>query len=259
MKQQDRPIEIEGFEQPVTISVSVVLDRSGSMESNTQETIDCYNKYIDSLKEDKKADYRISLTQFWSGGVGGITPEVLSVYSDIPLSEVPIMKPKDYRPGGGTPLNDCLGDAITTLEAKRQENAPVLMVVITDGDENSSRKYNTGQIKKMISARQESGWTFVFLGADIDTFAASANYGIAQKNVANYDKSNYGAMAQTLGANTMSYAGQRTNTMRAARASGGIGGQSVSKAMSQAPEESFFSEADRDALIDKSKKKNGKP
>ncbi len=46
------------------ISVSLILDKSGSMTSVQDATISAINEYVESLKKDKKSSYKISLTLF---------------------------------------------------------------------------------------------------------------------------------------------------------------------------------------------------
>ena len=55
----------------------------------------------------------------------------------------------------------------------------VLFVIITDGEENSSRKYSTAQIKERIEHQKEKyGWEFVFFGANMDAVMEASKLGI---------------------------------------------------------------------------------
>lgn len=94
---------------------------------------------------------------------------------------------------GGTALNDALGMAIVRLGEELAEmdedDRPghVIFVVVTDGEENSSREYTAPQVKAMVEEQQAKwGWTFMFLGANIDSFAVGANYGFVRANTINY-------------------------------------------------------------------------
>lgn len=88
-------------------------------------------------------------------------------------------------PRSGTPLLDAAGTEITAtgeeLAALDEDARPgrVFFVIGTDGEENSSREYTKRQVAAMITRqREEYGWEFVFIGADIDAFAEAAAMGV---------------------------------------------------------------------------------
>jgi hypothetical protein len=68
----------------------------------------------------------------------------------------------------------------------RQPEERVLCVVMTDGEENSSRETTGEQVKQIIGSRETQGdWTFVYIGASPDAWAQ--DMGLAAQNVAAYD------------------------------------------------------------------------
>jgi hypothetical protein len=211
------------------ILVNVILDRSGSMSSNRAETIAGYNAYLDGLKKDTDTNYSITLTQFDKPDT---TPELTISYADKKLSEVPVLDEAGYQPRGWTPLYDAIGETIRRLEGKTN-GRPVLSMIITDGHENASTEFNREQIKALIKSKEAEGWTFVFMGADIDSYSVASSVGVNLKNVANYAKENTMAAFSNLAANTMSYTAERKIS--------GVRGQSLNEA--------FFSEQDRQSLV----------
>src|SRR5690242_9883315 len=110
------------------IVVAAVLDESGSMYGRRNQVISGYNEYIDSLRRQKNVEYRVSLTKF--NTVSTI------VYANRPLSEVPPLNASGFIPNGGTALVDAVGDTISSLVVRPNEAA--LILVMTDGEENSS-------------------------------------------------------------------------------------------------------------------------
>jgi uncharacterized protein YegL len=101
---------------------------------------------------------------------------------------------------GGTALNDALGMTIVRLgeelAALPEDDRPghVIFVVVTDGEENSSREYTAPQVKALVEEQQEKwGWTFLFLGANIDAFAVAGGYGIIRDHSINYAATAKGA------------------------------------------------------------------
>jgi hypothetical protein len=136
------------------VLVNVVLDRSGSMESGRAGTITGYNAYIDELKIDKAINYSVTMIQF---DTNGGKPELTVKYRDLPIKDVPALTDAEYEPRGGTPLYDAIGECIRRVEAKGRS---VLVVIITDGRENSSTEFTRASIKKLIAGKEAEGWTF---------------------------------------------------------------------------------------------------
>lgn len=69
---------------------------------------------------------------------------------------------------------------------------------MTDGYENSSRKYNAFTIKSLIDNKKRNDWTFVFLGANIDSHVVGGQIGIDFGNTVNYNYQNTGAVMNSL-------------------------------------------------------------
>ena len=177
--------------------VNVVLDRSGSMDNIRKGTIDGYNEYINGLKKDTASEYFISLIQFDTNGHNA-SAELTISYIDKPLAEVPVMTMADYEPRGGTPLYDAIGECVRRVD---QKDRAVTVVIITDGQENSSREFTADAIKKLRAEKEAEGWTFVFIGADFDAYSAGSTVGMSAMNSVSYKKgmeSNlYAAVAQS--------------------------------------------------------------
>lgn len=51
-----------------------------------------------------------------------------------------------------------------------------MFVIITDGEENSSREHSAEKVKAMIEEGKTYGWEFVFLGANIDAVATAGRF-----------------------------------------------------------------------------------
>jgi hypothetical protein len=66
------------------------------------------------------------------------------------ISTVEEYQMSEYQPGGTTPLYDTMGETLTQLEKVATENDLVLVTIITDGYENSSREYDSEKINELI-------------------------------------------------------------------------------------------------------------
>jgi uncharacterized protein YegL len=182
------------------VLVNVILDKSGSMASKLKDVIEGFNAYVDGLAQEDKVEYLFSLTLF----------DTQVAYRDvaIPLASVRKLDTKSYQPGGNTALNDAIGISVRKIDAERPQVDKIVTVIMTDGEENSSREWTHAAVKGLISQKESDGaWTFVFLGAAPDAWDQGRGYGIPAANVAQYSVNNYRA--------TFACAAQGTNDLAA--------------------------------------------
>jgi hypothetical protein len=100
-----------------------------------------------------------------------------------PISQARLLNESTYNPNCSTPLYDALGESLTRLRYKinQEEDHHVLVTILTDGEENSSKEFTNSMINKMVKELKKAGWTFTFIGANIDVEKAAA-----QISVSNY-------------------------------------------------------------------------
>jgi hypothetical protein len=117
-----------------------------------------------------------------------------------PIAEVPELTRETYVPRASIPLLDAMGRGITDLEsglsqlAEADRPARVVMVVVTDGQENASREFRKEQVEKMIKEKTEKdGWQFVFLSADLAAIRDAKAVGVAPVASLLYQKSGLGS------------------------------------------------------------------
>lgn len=89
----------------------------------------------------------------------------------------------DYNPNGPTALYDAIGDTINWYRYEED----VLMVIVTDGMENASKRYNHKQITNMLDEKEKfRGWTYVYLNNDINVARQGEMLGLnTSKNKSN--------------------------------------------------------------------------
>jgi hypothetical protein len=168
--------------------IIAIIDKSTSMMNLVAETIKGFNSFIDGQKA---VEGECNVTTVLFSGREETAYEVL--YTALPLASVPEMSTAQYRCGGWTAMFDAIG---TSVEAAGQRFASmseadrptkVIVLIITDGEENSSRKFNQEQIKATIKHQEDKyAWEFMFLGANIDTVKVGSNLGMKMSNVSNY-------------------------------------------------------------------------
>lgn len=179
----------------VTTVVHVLLDGSGSMESVRNSTIEGYNEYVNSLKQDG-GKYKLSLTSFDSGMDGKL--RLNKVHDNVHVDDVDELTRETYVPSGGTPLYDAFCTVLKAAKSRKDEKH--LFVVLTDGDENMSKKYTAKDMKELKAQYEDEGnWTFVYLGANQDSFATASAFGYASSNISNFNATDKGATVMFAG------------------------------------------------------------
>lgn len=140
-----------------------LLDRSGSMETCRDDTIGGFNAFVDAQKVDGGT---MTLVLF--------DHEVDVLYQNKAIGEVEPLTANTFVPRGGTALYDALGHVL-----KMDLPRDTVCIVLTDGDENSSRTYTAAHVKDLIENKQTNdGWSFVYLGANQDTIMNAERLGI---------------------------------------------------------------------------------
>lgn len=148
--------------------IGLLLDKTGSMGMPEKHapTIVGFNTYLETVRSENP-DAKFSLILF-----SALDTE--KRYTAAPIADVKALSAASYPCSGSTNLFDAIADVITTIEAQAADlkNPEVLIVIQTDGEENASRNTTMKQVQDMIKAKQDAGWGFLFMGADIDNWDA---------------------------------------------------------------------------------------
>lgn len=180
-----------------------ILDQSGSMSGLESDTIGGYNAF---LKKQAAIDAPCLITTVLFNDRYRLLHDRIDIRAVSPLTD------KDYQVGGSTALLDAMGQSINKLMGIQKQTSPdyradqVLFVIITDGQENSSREYSLDKIKSMVEERQKTdGWEFIFLGANIDAITTAQAFGIGPDRAVDYlsdhegTRLNYSALDRAIG------------------------------------------------------------
>lgn len=178
----------------------LILDRSGSMAGLEGDTIGGFNAMIEKQRKQEGVCF-VSTVLF------DHEREVL--HDRVPLETVAPMTEKEYTVRGSTALIDAIGASVRHIENvhkyAREEDRPgqTVFVVITDGQENASHRYTSDEVKRMIERKkEESGWEFLFIGANIDAVETAKHFGIKADRAVDYraDARGTRVLYETIGA-----------------------------------------------------------
>jgi len=178
--------------------VCFLLDETGSMCSCKDQTISGFNEYIATLKKSKNVVF--SLTVFNSARIVN--------HPAIAIADVEELSNYNYKPDMMTPLYDAIGQSINKLQLdlKKMRSKPkVLFVIMTDGEENCSGEFTSKKVFDMISKKKKDNWTFIFLGANQDSWKTGRIMGLDKGNTMNYNTVQIKSTLRSLGEATTNY------------------------------------------------------
>jgi hypothetical protein len=162
-----------------------LVDRSGSMRSCVNDMIGGYNTFIQTQKENVVGECSVSFYQF--------DTEFESVYVNTPIADVKELTGETFVPRGSTALLDSVCRLIdelgVELSALQEDDRPekVLVVILTDGEENASSKFSAEDVKQRITTQTEVyKWEFLYIGANQNSWNVGQSIGVAGASTINY-------------------------------------------------------------------------
>lgn len=169
------------------LKIVFIIDESGSMQGSNDDVIGGFNSFIERQKKENTGKITMSLYKF--------NDVVSRVIDNKPASKIKNLTNEDYTPGGFTALFDAIGQAILETD-KNISGLPatgrpdkVMVVIITDGQENASKEFSAKSIKSSISTHEELlNWSFIFLGSGLEDFSDAEALGIKYQAKAHANK-----------------------------------------------------------------------
>lgn len=167
--------------------ITIILDCSGSMDLIKSSTIEGFNTFL-RAHQAESTNVRISLVKF--------NHEYTLAFEEKKIKKKYFLNEANFMPRGTTALLDAIGRTIKSVDARIEKHAinpGVIIAIITDGHENSSRFYTTNEIKKSIKKRSEqNNWNFMYLGANQDAIFEGNRLGITADLSYNFKASKAG-------------------------------------------------------------------
>ena len=179
-----------------------ILDRSGSMQTLTDDTIGGFNSFIEKQKREP-GDAILTTVLF--------DDQYEILHDGVNLRDVKPLTREDYYARGMTAMMDAIGRTINTVDARIQKTpaqyrpGKVIFVITTDGYENASMEFNRARIKEMIQQQTAKyDWQFLFLGANMDAVKEAARFGISSDRAVRFENDaqgvavNYHVVSETV-------------------------------------------------------------
>lgn len=171
--------------------ITIILDRSGSMQSIASDAIGGFNAFLATQRREPNVGRepgsdatRLTLVLF--------DDKYEVPYKSIPLTEVPDLTDHTFLPRGSTALRDAIGRTLSKMTRSfaarpvEQKPATIIIAILTDGEENASHEYSAAHIADLIEAKKELGWQFIFLAANQDAIATAAALRIDAADALNF-------------------------------------------------------------------------
>ena len=143
----------------------IILDESSSMGSIKSFIINGFNELVQSVKgietQFPEQEHIVSMISF-----NNLNKKILH-FTD-PVNKLKAINDDSYHPDSMTPLFDAMGFSISKLQKylEGKENYSVLVTILTDGEENSSKEYSDLDIKSLVEKLEKQNWTFTYIGAE---------------------------------------------------------------------------------------------
>ena len=187
---------------PQTLMVAI-LDKSGSMHEKREDVLGGYNRFL-AEQQALPDPCRLLRVQFDTEvlvvDAGGPVP----IRDAKPLDAAATHGEQAYLPGGLTALYDAVMAGVGMAEKHRAAGERVLVLVITDGLENSSRETTQAQLRAAVEAKQAAGgWTFAYVGEAPERWAGET--GMHRGGTVAYQHADPRASFRGAGQATMAY------------------------------------------------------
>jgi hypothetical protein len=161
------------------VDLYVLLDKSGSMQPRRNSVVGGFNEFVQKQRRLNPDGCRVSLFTF--------NEEVHEVYFRRPLDQVPELTVDDYQPDCMTALRDAMGHVLERIEQEREDTSTVLLIVMTDGEENASITVSSSHLQtRLADFRGE----ITYMGSNQDAILNGRGLGAAAEASLNYRDEN---------------------------------------------------------------------
>jgi len=160
--------------------IAFLMDETGSMSSMGAEPIQGANKFYKTQKDvalENKLEVYSTLAFF--------SEDIRYKHKNKKIDEVSILENSDYTPNGMTALHDSIHEFVDDIKSQikgMEGETDVVFIILTDGCDNSSNKYNHKHTKVLLETlKKEEKWVIIYLGANHDVFTTATDIGVSRR------------------------------------------------------------------------------
>lgn len=195
--------------------IAFVVDESGSMGAGREATMRGMNEQIQMVRNKFKdapgVEPIVTVVKF--------NETVNPLFINRTLNELTEFTNDTYNPNGGTAMFDAVGFVLNQLESAAgigDEDSSVLVVVVSDGEENSSKEHTSQMIADRIKSFNETKrWTVTYLGANQDLTIVQAKTNVLRGNTKSFSSANNSTYTQAFDSHNISFARYMTGVTSA--------------------------------------------
>lgn len=171
--------------------ITLLVDRSGSMEDLKSATVDGLNTFI--ARHGPEPSTRLRVVEFGTDSDERLELTLLYTNRVYPGVASRALRKLDYRPRGNTPLLAAVLRTINQLEPDVKPRDRALIVIQTDGADNASPGISVDMVRARVEEKQQLGnWQFAYLGAELDAWRVAEDLRIGALNSLSYATSAQG-------------------------------------------------------------------
>lgn len=165
--------------QERVLDITVIIDRSGSMEEIRDDAIGAFNAFL-SGRKGSDPDAIMTIVLF--------DEQYEILMNGVPIREIHPFTREIYVPRGRTALYDAVGKTIGAIQSRPHQDDMVFIAILTDGQENASTEWTRDRVKGHIHDLEEKGWDFYYLSASLDAFTDGERLGIQRSKNLQFKK-----------------------------------------------------------------------
>lgn len=168
---------------PNSLELHFLIDKSGSMQDRIRQVETGYLEFLQHQKSIQTPETLVFVnTVFFSHHV-----ELL--LEKEPLEDVAALEPGQYQPNGSTALYDAMGATLAKIKEESASGVKHVLIVLTDGEENSSVRYNSRDVSRLIQDLKETV-EIVYMGSNQDAILQGGALGLQAGNTLDYNDDN---------------------------------------------------------------------
>lgn len=158
-----------------TSHIGFLVDTSGSMSGIYRNVVE--QGLVEFIDEQKKLENNV---KFYGSTFSN---ELNHLYNGVDLKTDTTIKERYYSivPSGSTAYYDAVMDMISMIDINYTINDEVVLVIVTDGYDNTSKRHSIHTMKREIENKKMRGWNIIMIGTNnLDAEQLSQNHGIGR-------------------------------------------------------------------------------